>query len=207
MFFRKCLSFGLVFAFVLCENLRSKPLSFPSSNLKCHSAERDMNNVTAGAMLLLFFPVFITRIKRHRVKSLKNMGLPYPHSQTYQCHILSSLNNGPLGKREQIFFFFFSVHAACGILVPWPGIEPRISALKVWHPNHWNGRELLEIIFYIPLNPQKVVHCLAHRTSSKNDTCCQEIFLFPFPSLSRSRDLCSPPQGRDTARWGTHNHQ
>jgi len=44
-----------MFAFVLRENLGSKLSSFPSSNLKQHSAERDMSNVNAGAMSLLFF--------------------------------------------------------------------------------------------------------------------------------------------------------
>ena len=30
------------------------------------------------------------------------------------------------------FFFFWSHHPACGILVPWPGIEPGL-----WQWNHW----------------------------------------------------------------------
>lgn len=41
--------------FLLRENLGSKLSSFPSSNLKHHGAERDMSNVNAGAMSLLFF--------------------------------------------------------------------------------------------------------------------------------------------------------
>ena len=30
---------------------------------------------------------------------------------------------------------------ACGILVPWPGIELRLLAEKVPSPNHWTTRE------------------------------------------------------------------
>ena len=36
-------------------------------------------------------------------------------------------------------------HAACGILVPWPGIELRSSALKVQSLNHWTTREVPEL--------------------------------------------------------------
>ena len=34
--------------------------------------------------------------------------------------------------------FFWLSHMACGIFVPWPGIEP--WPLQ-WSPNHWTGRE------------------------------------------------------------------
>ena len=46
---------------------------------------------------------------------------------------------------HHVFFcflvFFWSHHEACGILVPWPGIEPGASAVKVQSPNHWTTRE------------------------------------------------------------------
>ena len=29
-----------------------------------------------------------------------------------------------------------SHHETCGILIPWPGIEPRPSAVEAWSPNH-----------------------------------------------------------------------
>ena len=41
------------------------------------------------------------------------------------------------------FFFFGPHHEACGILVPGPGIEPRLSAMRVRSPNHWTAREFL----------------------------------------------------------------
>ena len=33
------------------------------------------------------------------------------------------------------FFFSWPFSLACWILFPWPGIEPRISAVRAWHPN------------------------------------------------------------------------
>ena len=37
--------------------------------------------------------------------------------------------------------FFLATHAACRILVHWPGIEPGPSAVNSWSPNHWTARE------------------------------------------------------------------
>ena len=31
--------------------------------------------------------------------------------------------------------------SASGLLVPLPGIEPKLSAVRAWSPNHWNARE------------------------------------------------------------------
>ena len=40
-------------------------------------------------------------------------------------------------------FFFGGPHlAACGILVPQAGIEPRPLALVAWSLNHWTTREV-----------------------------------------------------------------
>ena len=46
------------------------------------------------------------------------------------------------------FFFFFSFWlccAACGILAPRPGIEPRTPAVEVQSPNHWTAREFPQL--------------------------------------------------------------
>ena len=39
-------------------------------------------------------------------------------------------------------FFFWLHHAAYGILVPQPGIEPTPPAMEVWSLNHWIAREV-----------------------------------------------------------------
>ena len=36
---------------------------------------------------------------------------------------------------------FWLHRAACGVLVPWPGIEPVPSAVKAWGPNHWTANK------------------------------------------------------------------
>ena len=38
-------------------------------------------------------------------------------------------------------------HLACRILVPWPRIEPRSPAVKMWSPNYCTTREFLRIMF------------------------------------------------------------
>ena len=45
--------------------------------------------------------------------------------------------------QHRILFYFWPHNVACGILVPWPGIEPEPLGLKVWSPNHWTTGELL----------------------------------------------------------------
>ena len=51
--------------------------------------------------------------------------------------------SGPV-KCEQNLFFFWPCSAACGILVPWPGIEPVPFALQEQSLNHWTSREVLD---------------------------------------------------------------
>ena len=41
----------------------------------------------------------------------------------------------------KVFVFFLLHHAACGILVPQPGIEPVSSTVKAWSPNHWTANK------------------------------------------------------------------
>ena len=40
------------------------------------------------------------------------------------------------------YFFFWLCLAACGILVPWPGIIPAPPAVEARSPNHWTTREV-----------------------------------------------------------------
>ena len=41
-----------------------------------------------------------------------------------------------------LFFYFWLHHAACGILIPRPGIEPMPPAVEVRSLNHWTTREV-----------------------------------------------------------------
>ena len=38
--------------------------------------------------------------------------------------------------------FLFGHIAACGILVPWSGIEPVSLEVEAWSPNDWTTREV-----------------------------------------------------------------
>ena len=44
-----------------------------------------------------------------------------------------------------IYLSIWPLRAACGILVPRPGIEPAPSAVKVRNPNQWTAREFPKI--------------------------------------------------------------
>ena len=44
-------------------------------------------------------------------------------------------------SKVQFSFLFWPHHVVCGILVPWPGIEPGPSPVKVQGPNHWTAME------------------------------------------------------------------
>ena len=43
-------------------------------------------------------------------------------------------------------YLFWSYHEACGILVPWPGVEPAPPALEVQSLKHWTAKKSLVII-------------------------------------------------------------
>ena len=71
------------------------------------------------------------------------------------------------------FFFFWPCRAACGILVPGPGIEPMPPAVEAQSPNHWEAREVPTLYFQGQLkvschpsaqNPPMASH-LAHSKS------------------------------------------
>ena len=61
---------------------------------------------------------------------------------TFANQSLNALANKPVGLVGVFFFFFFWLHrTACGILVPWTGIKPVTSAMKVQSLNHWTTGE------------------------------------------------------------------
>ena len=39
-------------------------------------------------------------------------------------------------------FIFWQYQVACRILVPWPGIEPRLPTVEAQSLNHWTTREV-----------------------------------------------------------------
>ena len=64
----------------------------------------------------------------------------FPTDNIPKTSFMSLSISSNLAFNSQYFFFFliFWPHrAACGILVPRPGIKSAPPALEVWSPNHW----------------------------------------------------------------------
>ena len=57
-------------------------------------------------------------------------------------------HSGLWPPREGPFFFLWTHHAARGILVPRPGIEPTPPAVEAWSLSHWTAREVPRTISY-----------------------------------------------------------
>ena len=55
------------------------------------------------------------------------------------------MNYQAMKRQGKNFFFSFfrPCQAACGILLPQPGIEPVTPELGAWNLNHWTAREVL----------------------------------------------------------------
>ena len=47
-----------------------------------------------------------------------------------------------------LFIYLYFGHAARGILVPQPGIEPAPPAVKAWSLNHWTSREVPDMYWF-----------------------------------------------------------
>ena len=130
-----------------------------------------------------------------------------------------------------VLFFFLLHWVAFRILVPWPGIEPRLSAVKALSPNHWTTKEFplgllrsLVITLHIPGSPSHL-QILYFSTSTKSllPITCQAhglwgqgqlwkpLFWLPHPwglplasSLPVPNSLLSPPWswGQDIMTMG-----
>ena len=46
-----------------------------------------------------------------------------------------------------VLLLLYFAHTACGILIPWPGVEPVSPALEVQSLNHWTAREIPHLFF------------------------------------------------------------
>ena len=55
---------------------------------------------------------------------------------------LHALPHSSFSKHFIYLFIFWPCHTACGILVPWSGIEPLSPAVEVQSFNHWTAREV-----------------------------------------------------------------
>ena len=66
------------------------------------------------------------------------------------------LGSNLVSSIADIIFFFAT---PCGILVPWPGIEPVRSAMGEQSLNHWTTREVPTLSFFFPLKCRWLFIC------------------------------------------------
>ena len=76
-------------------------------------------------------------------------------------------------------------HTTCGILVPWPGIKPGLSAVRTWNPHHWATREFPMSFFHMSSLSQ------LWRASDQN----LETLLFPFFLTHSTSNFTANPLG------------
>ena len=69
----------------------------------------------------------------------------YDKAYVVEMHIIFSRTVSPRRESRLILFVFWSCRAACGILVPRPGIEPAPPALEAQSLNHWTTKEVLKV--------------------------------------------------------------
>ena len=64
------------------------------------------------------------------------------HGMYRNAILVSRSSTAGFGFNLLLLFFFWPCHTACGILVPWPGIEIMPLAVKAQSPNQWTVREV-----------------------------------------------------------------
>ena len=75
--------------------------------------------------------------------------LSQPAMSSLHCHPLYQHIVGDAFRWSS--FIFWPCHAACGILVPWPGMEPAPPALEGQSLKHWTPREVPASFYSSPV--------------------------------------------------------
>ena len=96
-----------------------------------------------------------TAVRSHYI-AMRN----YPQSQqprsTPTMTMLMMAGHPLLHPNPQAYDCCFLCLRAYGILVPWPGIEPRPLAMRVQSPNQWTAREVSDCCFLAEQSPEAV---------------------------------------------------
>ena len=81
----------------------------------------------------------------------------------------------------------FFLASPCRILVPWPRIEPMSPTVEAQIPNHWTTREVLSLLFWLPLYTllnTTAAKVILWKPKSNHITILLRTFnCFPLPSL------------------------
>ena len=108
-----------------------------------------------------------------------------------------------------LFFFFWPYHMACGILVPWTGINLRPMSVRAWSPNHWTARKAPTysfsnvLSFFLLIQVSKLYYCFSSfwrtyfniswkadllATNPLNFSLCENVFISPSHLKDNSLD-------------------
>ena len=71
-----------------------------------------------------------------------NIERPLSGYKGVHCYGVTVVSTPECTKLGNTCFFFWPRGTVCGILVPWPGMEPSPPAMAAWSPNHWTTREV-----------------------------------------------------------------
>ena len=81
---------------------------------------------------------------------------------------------------EIVFYFivlytFWLCHAACGILVLRPGIEPVPSAMEAWSHKHWTASEFLAEVTHHLISIYILMYSIASIYNQSHPTLCDPL--------------------------------
>ena len=74
-----------------------------------------------------------------------------------------------------VFYIFWLRHAAYGILVLRPGIEPMPSAVEAWSHKHWTASEFLAEVTYHLINIYILMYSIAGMYTQSCPTLCHPL--------------------------------
>ena len=75
-------------------------------------------------------------------------------------------------------YLFWLYHAAYGILVPWPGIEPVTSAVEAQSLNLWTAREIPNFLIFCQSNDTKCQFVVVLFCTSLTTNYVQQHFIY-----------------------------
>ena len=91
----------------------------------------------------------------HGLAKLTHKVNQYSPQTLSSCMEYNWQRNQAVAKPNFFFLFFFWPHSMTfRILIPWPGIERRATAVKVPRPNHWTTKEVPQILKLIHVSSQ-----------------------------------------------------
>ena len=117
-----------------------------SINLYLWTLNGEFHTVFKGCKIL---PLTLSQLLKN-VKPFIVLGLN-KHRWQVGFNPLAGCSLLTLALDQWVFFFFLLVmmHAACGILVARPGMEPMPPEVEVWSLNYWTIRAVPAVVFQL----------------------------------------------------------